>query len=135
MAIDDGADRMSFPVTIWHNPACGASRTVLAMIRAAGHEPEVVEYLRTGWDRAELASLLQEAGLTPRDALRAKGTSAESRGLLDPAAPASAILEAMLEDPALVNRPFVRTPRGVRLARPSDAVLDLLDRPLDGPVK
>lgn len=118
----------AFPITIWHNPACGTSRNTLAMVRAAGYEPDVVEYLQAGWDRAELERLLQAAGLKPRDALREKGTVAKELGLLDASASDDMILDAMSAIPSLVNRPFVRTPKGVRLARPSEAVLDLLER-------
>jgi len=117
-----------FPITIWHNPACGTSRNVLAMIQAAGYEPVMNNYLDTGWDRDELGALLQQAGLTVRDALRAKGTVAKELGLLDADTPDHVILDAMLAHPSLVNRPFVRTPKGVRLARPSEVVLDLLER-------
>ena len=118
----------AFPITIWHNPACGTSRNVVAVVRAAGYDPEVVEYLQKGWDPAELRRLLTEAGLTPRDALRVKGTNAADLGLLDPATTDEAIIDAMVASPILANRPFVQTPKGVRLARPSEAVLDLLDR-------
>jgi len=117
-----------FPITIWHNPDCGGSRNALAMIRAAGYAPDVVPYLETGWDRAELTALLRDAGLSVRDALRLKGTAAEALGLLDPGASDDAILDAMLACPGLVNRPLVRTPKGVRLARPSEVVLELLER-------
>ncbi len=118
----------AFPITIWHNPACGTSRNVVAMVRAAGYDPEIVDYLQTGWDPAELRRLLTDAGLTPRDALRVKGTDAAELGLLDVATTDETIVNAMVASPVLVNRPLVRTPKGVRLARPSEAVLDLLDR-------
>ena len=117
---------MSSRITVWHNPACGASRKVLGLIREAGHEPEVVEYLRTGWDRNGLAALLAEAGLTPREALREK--EARARGLLEPGVASDAILDAMVADPVLVQRPFVRTPKGAALARPPETVLLLLDK-------
>ena len=115
-----------FPIRIFHNPACGTSRDVVAMVREAGHDPEVVEYLKTGWDRAELESLLKRAGLTPRQALREKGSPAEALGLLGPDVSDDRILDAMAEHPILVNRPLVVTPKGVRLARPKETVLDLL---------
>ena len=115
-----------FPVTIYHNPACGMSRNVLAAVREAGHEPRVVEYLKTGWDRAELKRLLDSAGLTPRQALREKGSPAEELGLLEPGVGDERILDAMVEHPILVNRPLVATPKGVRLARPKEAVLEVL---------
>ena len=116
-------------VTIWHNPACGTSRNVLAMIRASGVAPTVVPYVATGWDRAELERLIAATGLSPREVLRAKGTSAQERGLFDPDVTDAAILEAMIADPVLVERPIVETPKGVRLCRPSEAVFDLLDSP------
>ncbi|MFO1104971.1 MAG: arsenate reductase (glutaredoxin) [Amaricoccus sp.] len=116
-----------FPVTIYHNPKCGTSRNALAMIRAAGHEPTIVDYLQAGWTRARLGELLAAMGAGPRDILRDKGTPAEELGLLDPAVSDEAILEAMVAHPILVNRPIVVTPRGTRLCRPSERVLDLLD--------
>ena len=111
-------------VTIWHNPACGTSRTALGLIREAGYQPEVIEYVRAGWDRAALATLLAEAGLTPRQALRDK--EARERGLLERGVTDDAILDAMVAHPVLVQRPLVRTPRGAVLARPAEAVLKLL---------
>ncbi len=117
-----------FPITIYHNPACGTSRNTLAMVRAAGYEPEVVEYLKTGWTRQQLSDLLAAMHLRPRDVMRDKGTPAAEFGLLDPAATDEQILDAMVEHPILVNRPIVVTPKGTRLARPSEGVLDLLDR-------
>lgn len=116
-------------ITIFHNPACGTSRNVLAMIRAAGEDPTVVEYLKTGWTRPQLEGLLAALSARPRDVLRVKGTAAASQGLLEPDVSDDAILSAMVADPALVERPIVVTPRGTRLCRPSEAVLDLLDRP------
>ena len=117
-----------FPITVFHNPACGTSRNALAAIRAAGHEPTVVEYLKAGWTRAQLEDLLAAMGPKPRDDLRGKGTPASELGLLDPAVSDGEILDAMVAHPILVNRPIVATPKGVRLARPSEAVLELLDR-------
>jgi len=117
----------AFPITVWHNPACGTSRKVLELIGAAGHSPTVVEYLNTGWEPAELQGLLAEAGLSPREALRERGTAAAELGLTDLSAPDAVILAAMLTHPSLVNRPLVRTPKGVRLARPPETVLELLD--------
>ena len=117
-----------FPITIFHNPACGTSRNTLAMVRAAGYEPTVVEYLKVGWPRQQLKELLAAMHLRPRDLLREKGTPATEQGLLDPAATDDQILDAMVEHPILVNRPIVVTPKGTRLARPSEAVLDHLDR-------
>ena len=117
-----------FPITIFHNPGCGTSRNTLAMIRAAGYEPDVIEYLKTGWTRPQLERLLADMSARPREILREKGTPAQELGLLDPAASDDAILDAMIAHPILVNRPIVVTPKGVRLARPSERVLDLLDR-------
>src|SRR5690606_18299913 len=114
-----------FPVTVFHNPACGTSRNVLEMVRAAGHEPEVVEYLKTGWDAEGLGALLQAAGLTPREAMRTKGDLARELGLLEDGVSDGAILAAMVEHPVLVERPLVRTPKGVVLARPKEKVLEV----------
>lgn len=120
-----------FPITIFHNPACGTSRNTLAMIRAAGYEPEVVEYLQAGWTRERLEALLAALGATPREILREKATPAAELGLTDPQVGDEKILEAMMQHPVLVNRPIVVTPRGARLCRPSEIVLDLLDRKPD----
>lgn len=116
-----------FPIAIFHNPACGTSRNALAMIQAAGYEPAIVEYLEAGWTREQLVHLLGEMQATPRDIMREKGTPAADLGLLDPAVGDDALLAAMVEHPILVNRPIVVTPKGVRLCRPSEAVLDLLE--------
>lgn len=118
----------TFPITIYHNPKCGTSRNTLAMIEAAGYAPEVVEYVKAGWTRPQLDAILGEMGAAPRDIMRTKGTPAEELGLTDPAASDEAILAAMVEHPILVNRPIVVTPKGTRLCRPSELVLDLLDR-------
>jgi arsenate reductase len=98
------------------------------MIQAAGYEPEVIEYLKTGWSRPQLVQLLSRAGLTAREALREKGTPAAELGLLAPEVADAAIIEAMIQHPILVNRPLVASPKGVRLCRPSEVVLELLDR-------
>ena len=116
-----------FPVTIFHNPACGTSRNTLAMIEAAGYAPTVVEYLKAGWTRPQLEALLAEMGATPRDVLREKGTPAEAMGLLAEGVGDEALLEAMVREPKLVQRPIVVTPLGTRMCRPSEAVLDLLE--------
>jgi arsenate reductase len=116
----------AFPVVIYHNPACGTSRNVLSLIEAAGCTPTVIEYLTTGWTRPQLLGLFAAAGLTPRAALRTTNSPAESLGLLDPAVGDEAILAAMVEQPVLVNRPIVCTPKGVRQCRPSETVLELL---------
>ena len=121
--------RADFPVTIFHNPACGTSRNVVAMVREAGYAPTVVEYLKAGWGLEQLQELLAEAGATPRDWLRDKGTPAAELGLLEPDVTDDAIIEAMVAHPILVNRPIVVTPKGVALCRPSERALDLLDAP------
>jgi len=117
-----------FPITIYHNPDCGTSRNALAMIEAAGYRPEVIEYLKTGWTRALLDQLLAALGTSPRALLREKGTPAAELGLLGQDVPDDAILDAMVAHPILVNRPIVVTPKGAKLCRPSEEVLDLLDR-------
>lgn len=116
-----------FPITIFHNPACGTSRNALAMIRAGGYEPAVIDYLQTGWTRPQLEQLLAEMKASPRDLLREKGTPAADLGLLDPDIGDEAILSAMIEHPVLANRPIVRSPLGTALCRPSEAVLDLME--------
>lgn len=117
-----------FPVVIYHNPSCGTSRNVLAMIRAAGYEPKVIEYLRTGWTHEQLRELAGAAGLSFRQLMRTRGTPAEELGLTAEGVSEDAILDAMVAHPILVNRPLVVTPRGVKLCRPSEVVFDLLDR-------
>ncbi|HET9146661.1 MAG TPA: arsenate reductase (glutaredoxin) [Acetobacteraceae bacterium] len=113
-------------VTIYHNPACGTSRNVLGLIRNAGTEPVIIEYLKTPPSREELASLITRAGLSVREALRQKGTPYAELGLDDPALSDDALLDAMMAHPILINRPFVVTEVGVRLCRPLETVLDLL---------
>lgn len=120
-------------VTIYHNPECGTSRNTLAMIRQSGAEPEVVEYLVTPPSRERLQWLIDAAGLGVRDAIREKGTPYAELGLDDPSLGDDALLDAMLAHPILINRPFVVTPRGVRLCRPSELVLDILENPDIGP--
>ena len=115
-----------FPITIYHNPDCGTSRNALAMIETAGYAPLVIEYRKVGWTRPLLEQLLTAMDATPRDLLREKGTPAAGLGLLDPSVTVDALLDAMLAHPILVNRPIVVTPKGTRLCRPSEAVLDLL---------
>jgi len=117
-----------FPITIFHNPACSTSRNTVAMVKAAGYEPEIVEYLQVGWTKPQLRELLAAMGAKPREILREKGTPAGELGLLDPHVSDDAVLDAMVEHPILVNRPIVVTPKGAKLSRPSEAVLDLLDR-------
>ena len=116
-----------FPVTVFHNPACGTSRSALAALEAAGYRPKVVEYLKAGWSKEELRRLLAAMGKRPRDVLRVRGTPAEELGLTDPGASDEAILQAMVEHPILVERPIVETPLGVRLCRPSDEVQALIE--------
>jgi arsenate reductase len=113
-------------VTIYHNPACGTSRNTLALIRHAGIEPTVVEYLKTPPSRDELARMIRDAGLSVREAIREKGTPYLDLGLDDATLSDDQLLTAMLDHPILINRPFVVTPMGTRLARPSEAVLDIL---------
>jgi arsenate reductase (glutaredoxin) len=122
-----------FPVVIHHNPDCGTSRNVLAIIQAAGYTPTVIEYLREGWTRPQLLALFAAAGLTARQALRETKSPAAELGLLDPAITDDQLIAAMIEHPILVNRPIVATPKGVALCRPSERVLDLLDRWPPGP--
>lgn len=117
---------MTVDIVIYHNPACGTSRNALAMIRNAGIEPHVIEYLQTPPSRALLESLIARAGITPRDLLREKGTPYAELGLDDEALPDSAVIDAMMAHPILINRPLVVSPLGVKLCRPSEAVLDLL---------
>ena len=116
-------------VVIYHNPDCGTSRNTLAMIRNAGTEPHVVEYLKTPPARALLVDLIGRAGLTPRQLLREKGTPYAELGLDDESISDEGLIDAMMEHPMLINRPLVVTPLGVRLCRPSEAVLDLLPEP------
>jgi arsenate reductase len=120
-------------VVIDHNPACGTSRNVLALINAAGHLPTVIDYQLTGWTQPQLLGLFAAAGLTPRTALRETKSPAGKLGLLVPDVDDETILAAMIEHPVLVNRPIVCTSKGVRLCRPSEVVLDLLDRLPPGP--
>jgi arsenate reductase (glutaredoxin) len=115
-------------VVIHHNPECGTSRNVLALIEACGYQPTVIEYLQVGWTRPQLLALFAAAGLTPRTALRETKSPAKELGLLDLSVPDEAILDAMLQHPVLVNRPIVCTAKGIRLCRPSETVLELLDQ-------
>lgn len=113
-------------VTIYHNPACGTSRNTLGLIRNAGIEPAVIDYLRQPPDRATLRAMIAQAGLSVREAVREKGTPFHELGLDDPAVTDEQLLDAMLAHPILINRPFVVTPLGVRLCRPSETVLAIL---------
>jgi len=114
-------------VTIYHNPDCGTSRNTLAMIRASGEEPVVIEYLQTPPSRDRLVALIAAMGITPRQLLREKGTPYAALGLDDAALTDDQIIDAMMAHPILINRPIVETAKGTRLCRPSEAVLDLLD--------
>ncbi|MBN9219590.1 MAG: arsenate reductase (glutaredoxin) [Mesorhizobium sp.] len=120
-------------VTIYHNPDCGTSRNTLAMIRQSGENPEVIEYLKNPPSREKLIELIAAMGKKPRDLLREKGTPYAELGLGDPKWTDDEILDFMLAHPILINRPIVVTPRGVVLARPSEAVLDILPNPHIGP--
>lgn len=120
-------------ITIYHNPKCGTSRNVLAAIKAAGYTPEVIEYVKAGWTRPQLETLFKAASLNPRDALRVSKTKAEELGLTAGDVSDDTLLEAMLADPILVNRPIVVTPQGTKLCRPSGEVLDLLPNWPDAP--
>lgn len=113
-------------VTIYHNPACGTSRNTLDLIRHAGIDPTVIEYLKNPPLREELAKMISDAGLTVRQAIREKGTPYADLGLDNPALTDDELLDSMLKDPILINRLFVVTPMGTRLSRPSEAVLDIL---------
>ena len=119
-------------VTIYHNPACGTSRNTLAMIRASGEEPEIVEYLKTPPSRETLAELIAQMGISVRDAIRRKGTPYDDLGLDDPSLTDEELLDRMLDHPILINRPIVRTPLGTRLCRPSETVLEILPNPAIG---
>ncbi|MEO8064066.1 MAG: arsenate reductase (glutaredoxin) [Pseudomonadota bacterium] len=116
-------------VTIYHNPQCATSRNTLALIRNAGVEPQVIEYLKKPPSRDELKSLIARAGLTVRHAVREKGTPFDDLGLGDPSLADDQLLDAMMAHPILINRPFVVTPEGARLCRPSELVLDILSLP------
>ena len=117
-------------VTIYHNPACGTSRNTLAMIRESGEEPEVIEYLKNPPSRAQLTALIRAMGISVRALLRENGTPYAELGLADPNWTDDQLIDFMLAHPMLINRPIVVTPKGVRLCRPSEAVLGLLDRPI-----
>lgn len=117
---------MTTDIIIYHNPECGTSRNALAMIRNAGIEPHVVEYLKTPPSRALLESLIARAGIAPRALLREKGTPFAELGLGDPDLTDAQLIDAMMEHPVLINRPLVVSPLGVKLCRPSEAVLDLI---------
>jgi arsenate reductase len=120
-------------IVVYHNPECGTSRNVVSILESAGYQPTIIEYLETGWTRSQLIGLFAAAGLTPRDALRVSKSPAEEMGLTNLSVTDDELLSAMVKNPILVNRPFVCTPKGTRLCRPSEAVLDLIDRYPPGP--
>ncbi len=122
----------SVSVTIYHNPSCGTSRNTLALIRNAGIEPTIIEYLQTPPDRATLMGLLERMRMQPRALLREKGTPYAELGLAAPHLSDDQLVDAMLANPILINRPIVVTPWGVRLCRPSEVVLEILDLPQQG---
>lgn len=113
-------------ITLYHNPKCGTSRTVLEALRDAGHAPEVVEYLKDGWTETQLGDLFARMGVKPRDMLRTRGTPAEELGLTDPGVGDAEILRAMVDHPILVERPIVITKKGVFLCRPADRLAQAL---------
>ncbi len=123
---------MSADIIIYHNPACGTSRNVLELVRNSGVEPHVVEYLKTPPSRAMLVQLMERAGMTPRQLLHEKNTPYAELGLDEEAIGDDALIDAMMDHPVLINRPLVVTPLGVRLCRPSEAVLDILPEPQRG---
>ena len=123
---------MTTEIVIYHNPECGTSRNTLAMIRNAAVEPHIVEYLKTPPSRAMLESLIDRAGLSPQNLLREKGTPYAELGLDDESLSDAALIDAMMEHPILINRPLVVSPLGVRLCRPSEAVLEILPSPQRG---
>jgi arsenate reductase len=122
-------------VTIYHNPACGTSRNTLAMIRQSGEEPEIIEYLKNPPDRTRLIGLIQAMAIPVRALLREKGTPYAELGLADSNWSDDQLIDFMLAHPILINRPIVVTPKGTKLCRPSEAVLDLLDHPVGSFVK
>ncbi|MGX9936091.1 arsenate reductase (glutaredoxin) [Advenella kashmirensis] len=121
-------------ITIYHNTRCGTSRTTLALIRNTGVEPNIIEYLHNPPSREELTAIIEKAGISVRDAVRQKETLFKELGLDDPAVSDDRLLDVMIEYPILINRPFVITPKGARLCRPSELVLDILPLPQKGAV-
>jgi arsenate reductase len=119
-------------ITIYHNPGCGTSRNVLALIRNSGEEPEIVEYLKAPPSRERLVALIAAMGISVRDLLRRKGTPYDELGLGDPTFSDDALIDLMLTHPVLINRPIVETSLGTRLCRPSEAVLEILPSPQQG---
>lgn len=130
--VEDVTGREAIDVVIYHNPECGTSRNALAMVRNAGIEPHVIEYLKTPPSREMLISLLDRAEMSPRDLLREKGTPFHELGLGDPTLSDDQLIDAMMSHPILINRPLVVSPLGVKLCRPSETVLDLLPQAQQG---
>ena len=122
-------------ITIYHNPGCGTSRNTLAMIRQSGEEPEIIEYLKPPPARERLVALIEAMGVSVRQLLRRKGTPYDELGLDDPKWTDDQLIDLMLQHPSLINRPIVATPRGVRLCRPSEVVLEILPNPAIGPFR
>ena len=120
-------------IQIYHNPDCGTSRNVLALIKAAGYKPDVIDYMKVGWTKPLLIELFQACNLTPREALRLTKSPAKDLGLDDPAITDEQIMDMMILHPVLVNRPIVCSPMGTKLCRPSETVLTLLERLPQGP--
>lgn len=120
-------------IVVYHNPDCGTSRNTISIIEAAGYKPTIIEYLQTGWTKEQLIGLFAAANLTPHTAMRVSKSPAEKLGLTNPSISEEELLAAMVEHPILVNRPIVCTPKGVRLCRPSDHVLDLIEQWPSGP--
>ena len=114
-------------IVVYHNPECGTSRNVVDRIRTSGVEPILIEYLKTGWTRSQLLGLFAAAGITPRGALRTSKSPAEELSLTNPKVDDERLLDAMVANPILVNRPIVCSPKGVRLCRPSETVMDILE--------
>jgi arsenate reductase len=133
MTSSDPVNPKSVAVTIYHNPSCGTSRNVLALIRNAGVEPTIIEYLKTPPSRERLAALIRQMGVPVRSILREKGTPYHELGLADPSLTDDQLLDAMMQHPLLINRPIVITPWGVKLCRPSETVLDILPLTQLGP--
>lgn len=115
-----------FPITVFHNPNCSTSRKAIALVQEHGYAPKVVEYLKTGWTAEQLRELFKAMGMTARDVLRARGTPAEELGLLEPGVSDEQIIAAMVAHPILVERPIVSSPKGARLGRPVERVLEVL---------
>lgn len=129
------AKEAAVTITIYHNPACGTSRNVLAMIRNSGEEPRIIEYLQTPQSRAELVELIRQMGTSPRQLLRRKGTPYDELGLDDPKFSDDELIDFMIAHPILINRPIVVSPLGVKLCRPSETVLDILPSPQRAPFR